>query len=130
MSTRTQSRRRSTHGKQPTRRRAARMTAKKIKVRFCAAAGFLSGLIEWDGASAFSHMANFLADGRILDARDDDPCGNGRGVQIRPGHYLDSVARWIDVEIACTAAQAHDWDDALRAQVGKPYDERRIIDFI
>lgn len=106
------------------------MTAKKIKVRFCAAAGFLSGSIKWFGGSIFSHMANFLADGRIIDARDDNPCGNGRGVQIRPGDYLDSVARWIDVEIACTPPQANAWEDALRSQVGKPYDERGILDFI
>jgi hypothetical protein len=106
------------------------MIAKKIKVRFCAAAGFTSWLIEWDGASAFSHMANFLADGRILDARVDDPCGNGCGVQIRPGNYLDSVKRWIDVEIDCTADQARDWELALLSQEGKPYDKTGIVDFI
>ena len=102
----------------------------KIRQRFCAASGLSSHMIEFWGAGGWSHEANFLADGRIIDARDDDPCGNGRGVQIRPGDYLDEVERWMDVEIACTPGQASYWENLLLSQRLKPYDSLGILDFL
>lgn len=101
-----------------------------VRVRFCADNHFSSLVIEWFGGLGFSHMANFLADGRIIDARADDPCGNGSGVQIRPGDYLDDVPRWIDVEIPCTPTQAYIWERTLLSQRGKPYDHVGILDFV
>jgi len=102
----------------------------KIKVRFCANNSFYSRLIEWDGGLAFSHMANFLSDGSIVDAQ-LSPCGGQpAGVWVRPGNYLDSVPRWIDVEIPCTVGQAADWERLLLSQVKKPYDRIGILDFV
>jgi hypothetical protein len=44
--------------------------------------------------------------------------------------YLDSVPRWIDMEIPCTPGQANDWERSLLSQVGKSYDRIGILDFI
>jgi hypothetical protein len=106
------------------------MRKASIRVRFCAADSFYSRLIEWDGAGAFSHMANFLADGRIIDAQLTPAGGEPSGVRIRPCNYLDSVRRWVDVEIPCYPYQARDWEALLLSQEGKPYDRIAILDFI
>jgi hypothetical protein len=101
-----------------------------VRVRLCASDGFYSHAIEYFGGLAFSHMANFLADGRIIDAQLTACGGQPAGVRIRPGNYLDSVPRWIDVEIPCEPSQAADWERLLRSQEGKDYDRIGIADFI
>ena len=75
-------------------------------------------------------MANFLADGRVIDARLGPAGGQPGGVWIRPGNYLDSVAKWVDVEIPCSAGQAKYWEMLLLSQRKKPYDTLGIIDFV
>lgn len=99
------------------------------------AAGDLSGgAIErfGGGAGHWSHMASILADGTILDARDNAMTIAGKGypagVQLRPAGYLDSYPRWAIFE-APTAAHYAAWEAAGRSQVGKPYDSAGIVDF-
>ena len=101
-----------------------------IRVRFCADVAIPSRLIEYFGGGGWSHMANFLADGRIIDARSDRSGGQPPGVWVRPAHYLDNVAKWMDVEISCTPGQALYWEKQLLSQRGKPYDKIGILDFI
>ena len=87
-----------------------------------------SRVIERAGFGPWSHMAALLADDTVLDARDDVVGGTPPGVQLRIAHYLDSQPRWAIFE-APTADHYPAWEAALKSQLGKPYDERGILDF-
>lgn len=89
---------------------------------------FSSVAIERAGFGRWCHMANILADGTVLDARDDEVCGIAPGVRLRPAGYLDTEPRWALFE-APTDAHYAAWEAAGRAQLGKPYDQRGILDF-
>lgn len=90
--------------------------------------GFSSGAIERAGFGQWSHMANLLADGTVLDARDNAVAGVAPGVHLRPARYLDSEPKWAVFE-APTDTHYAAWEAAGRSQLGKPYDERGILDF-
>jgi hypothetical protein len=89
---------------------------------------FSATAIERAGFGQWCHMANVLADGTILDARDNEIEGIPPGVQLRPAGYLDMEPRWALFE-APSAANYDSWLAAGRGQLLKPYDERGIIDF-
>jgi hypothetical protein len=116
-----------------------------IRTMVVAGRGISSWAIEWWGGGGWSHYANIMPDGSIIDARSDwitKPDGDpylgtdGRpippGVQIRPAGYLDSEPKWVVVDVPCTSAQARDWEALLRSprMLGKPYDFRGIGDFV
>lgn len=106
-----------------------------IRVMFTAGSEFSSRAIEWFGGGGWSHMANVLPDGSIIDARNDivkfgDQCFPA-GVQHRPKGYLEAeCSRWLVLEIPCTIHQVKSWESNLRSQVGKPYDQIGILDFV
>lgn len=87
-----------------------------------------SKAIERAGFGPWSHMANVLCDGQILDARSDVIAGVPPGVQIRPKGYLDSEPRWAIFE-APSDAHYSEWASAGLSQLKKPYDIRGIEDF-
>lgn len=91
--------------------------------------GASSRVIERAGFGPWSHMAGLLADDTVLDARDDVVGGAPPGVHLRTAHYLDSEPRWAIFE-APTSDHYSVWEAALRSQLGKPYDERGILDFV
>ena len=112
----------------------------------CAATAFTSRLIE--RFDDWSHYANVLWDGTILDAREDWTkakegwdCGNGvlvgpdgkvpPGVRLRPAGYLNDVSRWLLLELPTSSVEQYKtWEQAGRSQLGKPYDKLGIIDFV
>lgn len=107
----------------------------RIRVMFTAGSEFSSKAIEWFGGGGWSHMANVLADGSIIDARNDIVKFNGvcypTGVQHRPKGYLEAeCSRWVVLEIPCTVFQARSWELNLWSQVRKPYDQIGIMDFV
>lgn len=87
-----------------------------------------SRAIERAGFGPFSHMASILADGTILDARDNEIGGVPAGVQLRPTGYLDTYPAAATFE-APTPCHYASWEAALRSQLLKPYDMRGIEDF-
>lgn len=99
-----------------------------------ASSGFAGGAIErfGGGAGRWSHMANLLVDGTVLDARDNAMTIAGKeypaGVQLRPAGYLDSEPRWA-VFVAPTDDHYLPWYEAGKSQLGKPYDSAGIINF-
>lgn len=114
-----------------------------IRVMLTAGKTWSSRWIEWWGGGGWSHFANVLPDGRIIDARSDvvtDPDGrpflgaDGRpippGVEVRPAGYLDSEPRWVVIDVPCTHAQAKGWERRLVSQLHKPYDFPGIADFL
>lgn len=104
------------------------------------------GLVSWgiETGGGWSHMANLLADGSIIDARSDrvHDSRTGKpvlidgkrippGVQRRPGYYLEGIKKWVVLEAPSTAPGNYDaWKHALEAQLGKPYDFIGILDFL
>lgn len=106
-----------------------------IRVMFTAGSELSSKAIEWFGGGGWSHMANILPDGSVIDARNDIVKFNGHsfptGVQHRPKGYLEAeCGRWIELENPCTVFQAKAWEAHLWSQVGKPYDQIGILDFV
>jgi hypothetical protein len=93
---------------------------------------FSSRAIAGFGAGRWSHMANVLADGSILDARYDHVEYEGAiyptGVEQRPKGYLDDEEAWELYEFGTPKMYAP-WLSALRSQIGKPYDSLGIWDF-
>jgi hypothetical protein len=115
------------------------------RIMVVAADAISSRLIEGFGGGRWSHMANILTSGTILDARDDwTPArpgwdsGNGvlvdrsgkvkPGVRLRPGGYLDGSPRWAVFEGPADARYAK-WEAAGRSILGRPYDSVGIEDF-
>ena len=109
------------------------MKTAHIRVMLTAGTGLTSRWIEWWGGGGWSHFANVLADGSIIDARSDVVTFRGQsfptGVQRRPAGYLNTEPRWVAVDVPCTVAQAKEWEHVLRSQLGKPYDFPGILDF-
>lgn len=106
-----------------------------IRVMFTAGSEFSSRAIEWWGGGGWSHMANILSDGSVIDARNDVVKFNDQsfdtGVRHRPKGYLEAeYGRWIELEIPCTVFQARSWEAHLWSQVGKPYDQLGILGFL
>jgi hypothetical protein len=106
-----------------------------IRVMFTAGTEFSSRLIEWFGGGNWSHMANILPNGTVIDARSDIVKFQGRcfptGVQHRPKGYLQAESpRWVEIEIPCSTAQARAWEECLWSQVHKPYDTVGIVGFV
>lgn len=107
-----------------------------------------SGLISWgiETGGGWSHMANLMADGSIIDARSDrirdtrtgkrclGPDGKpiSPGVQRRPGSYLEGIKKWVVLQGPEDGnGRSYDrWRLALEAQLGKPYDFIGILDFL
>lgn len=106
----------------------------KPRIMVVAGPDFSSGAIErfGGGAGHWSHMANVLSDGTILDARDNVMTMGGKtypaGVQLRPAGYLDSDTRWAIFEAPCDA-NYDAWHQAGVSQLLKPYDSAGILGF-
>jgi hypothetical protein len=98
------------------------------RVMLVADTGVSSRLIEWFGGGGWSHFANVLADGTIIDARSDRVAGAPPGVQRRPARYLDSERKWVLLQLGAEH-QYEPWVNALVSQLGKPYDQIGIWDF-
>lgn len=104
------------------------------RIMTVAGAALSSRLIEGFGGGQWSHMANVLLDGTILDARVDwikvDTSWYKPGVQLRPAGYLDVEPRWAVWEAPPHAEAVYsDWLAAGRRQLDKPYDKTGIYDF-
>lgn len=94
-----------------------------------------SRAIEGFGGGWPSHMANMLADGSFIDARDDEVCAGGvfwaAGVEHRPAGYLQTEnKRWAIFEAPAGSDRLYDgWVASLEGQIGKAYDQIGILDF-
>ena len=95
-----------------------------VTVGFCRARGIASRLIEWFGASYYSHVTTLCLDRQnVIDAR-----LNG-GVRRRPLSYLvKETIDWYALE--CTPEQLAAVMGFLSAQIGKRYDIRAIWHFV
>lgn len=98
------------------------------RVLFVGGPDYSSKAIERAGFGPWCHAANILADGTVLDARDDVVQDIVSGVQIRPKGYLETEPQWALFEAPSTRNYSL-WTAAGRSQLGKPYDERGIADF-
>lgn len=104
------------------------------RIMVVASGDFSGGAIErfGGGAGHWSHMASILADGLILDARDNAMTIGGReypaGVRLRAAGYLDAEPRWAIFQ-APTGDHYDAWLKAGLSQLGKPYDKAGIVDF-
>lgn len=81
-----------------------------------------SRLIEWRSAGGPSHATTLVAPGWVIDARFRG------GVARRPISYLEKAkVRWL--RIPATEMRVRAAIEALRSQIGKPYDWRDIVGF-
>jgi hypothetical protein len=87
-----------------------------------------SKLIEWYDHGQYSHVDTVLPDGSLLGARNDVIGSIPAGVQIRPAGYVlgDRMKR---VVLPCSDAKEQNYYDFVRAQIGKPYDQKAIAAF-
>ena len=101
-----------------------------ITLQFASGTDLGSGAIKWFGHGApFSHVDLVTPTGELLGARSDEIGGKPAGVQVRPADYLGSEKTFrVDVPIGVEETALF-WQLA-NAQVGKPYDEQGIADFI
>lgn len=111
-----------------------RSRTSRPRIMTVAAAGLSSRAIEGFGGGRWSHMANVLLDGTILDSRCDwikfDGASYKPGVQYRPVGYLDDLPRWAVWEAPPGSEVVYsDWRSTGHSQVGKPYDKAGIIGF-
>ena len=98
-----------------------------------------SGITSWGIAKAgmrwggFSHVAAYLPDGTLFDARADvQPCVGSKpcaGVQHRPDNY-EAWKYWVIVSLPGTEALSELWVKYLFAHEGEPYDMDAIYGFI
>ena len=100
-----------------------------LRVRFVADRSLPSWAIGWFGGGIWSHMATYVTDSTVIDARSDVIQGIPAGVKVRPVSYLDDYPKWLTLEIPCDALQLEACMSALRSQLDKPYDTRGIYNF-
>lgn len=101
----------------------------QIALQFASASDLGSEAIEWFSHGMWSHVDSLLPDGSLLGARDDEVGGAPAGVQIRPPGYKN-FARALRVDLAADDAMTARYYDFVRAQIGKPYDQRGILAFV
>ena len=96
-----------------------------IRIGFCRARGIFSRAIEWFGAGYFSHVTTLLPGSKnVIDSRLHG------GVRIRPISSLESdTIFWVDLICDSTSQRTH-VIDSLKSQLGKPYDQIAIWDFV
>lgn len=81
-------------------------------------------------------MANVVSERTVLDARDDFVKHDGmtypKGVQLRSIDYLtERYKTWAIFEAPRWTEKSHEfWFNTLGTQVGKPYDQAGITDFV
>lgn len=93
-----------------------------LTVGYVTSGGWTSRLIEWRSAGGPSHATTLVEPGWVIDARLQG------GVQRRPISYLEgSQVLWLRIPAEDAAVAA--CIAFLKAQVGKPYDWRDIVDF-
>lgn len=94
-----------------------------------------SRAIEGFGGGRWSHMANILSDGTVLDAFSQRMHLEGKwyeaGVQLRPAGYLEKkYRRWAMFQAPYDSyLDYEEWSRAGMHQLGKPYDSDGIIAF-
>ena len=84
--------------------------------------GLASAAIEWFGGGGFSHVTTLWDKESVLDSRMEG------GVQIRPIGYL-AKDQTIWLKIPANPGKILACRNALRSQVGKPYDKIGIWNF-
>jgi hypothetical protein len=103
----------------------------EIAIDFLMGPGWLSKWISWfgQGPGGYSHCASVLADGRYLDARNDELADVPPGVHIRE----PNTEPWIRkrrATLEVTQAEYNDWEANLRAKIGDSYGRSDILEFI
>lgn len=100
-----------------------------IQLQFSTADNLGAAAIRWFDHGAFSHVDAVLGDGQLLGARSDVLANVPAGVQIRPPAY-EKFSRVLKVTLPASQRQEDDFYAYLRAQLGKPYDEKAILAFV
>lgn len=103
----------------------------QIAIDFLMGPGRSSRLISWFGLGpgGYSHCASVLADGRYLDARNDELAGVPAGVHVRQPDSEPWIRR-LRTTMEVTSAEYVDWEANLRAKVGDGYGRSDIMEFI
>jgi uncharacterized protein YycO len=100
-----------------------------VNLQFSTKNDFGGDAIRFFDHGKYSHVDAILSDGSLLGARNDLLAGIPPGVRIRPADY-DTFTLVKRVSLACSDAQAAQFDSFLRSQIGKPYDMTAIIAFV
>lgn len=99
-----------------------------IQIQFSARNDLGSEAIKIFERGEFSHVDAVDGQGNLWGARDDQVGGKPAGVQIRPKGYLEFTKVAV-YDIPCSATQEMQFWNFMRAQIGKPYDEKAIVAF-
>lgn len=103
----------------------------EIAIDFLRGPGVTSWLISrfGFGTGGYSHVASVLADGRYIDARNEELFGVPAGVHIRQA-ASEPWVRKRRATFQVSQATYDEWERNSRAKIGDQYDREGILDFI